>query len=71
MVDQVDKKKRKYWSEHDMLRKVETYARVHFEGKYKDVYTTPYLGSAARLRYLRNTIYLQRKGQYVRRRTVN
>jgi transposase len=41
MVDQVDKKKRKYWSEHDMLRKVETYAKVHFEGKYKDVYTTP------------------------------
>jgi transposase len=41
MVDQVDKKKRKYWSEHDMLRKVETYARVQFEGKYKDVYTTP------------------------------
>jgi hypothetical protein len=24
-----------------MLRKVETYAKVHFEGKYKDVYTTP------------------------------
>jgi hypothetical protein len=24
-----------------MLRKVETYARVHFEGKYKDVYSTP------------------------------
>jgi transposase len=41
MVDQVDKKKRKYWSEHDMLRKVETYAKVQFEGKYKDVYTTP------------------------------
>ena len=41
MVDQIDKKKRKYWSEHDMLRKVETYARVHFEGKYKDVCTTP------------------------------
>ena len=41
MVDQVDKKKRKYWSEHDMLRKVETYAKVHFEGKYKDVFTTP------------------------------
>ncbi|MDR3142974.1 MAG: hypothetical protein LBU37_14780 [Tannerellaceae bacterium] len=40
-VDEVGKKKRKYWSEHDMLRKVETYARVHFEGKYKDVYTTP------------------------------
>ncbi len=40
MVDQVPKKKRKYWSEHDMLRKVETYAKVHFEGKYKDIYTT-------------------------------
>lgn len=41
MVDAVEAKKRKYWSEHDMLRKVETYAKVHFEGKYKDVYTTP------------------------------
>jgi transposase len=41
MVDEVGKKKRKYRSEHDMLRKVETYAKVHFEGKYKDVYTTP------------------------------
>lgn len=41
MVNQIDKKKRKHWSEQDMLRKVETYARVHFEGKYKDVYSTP------------------------------
>jgi transposase len=41
MVGQIDKKKRKHWSEQDMLRKVETYARVHFEGKYKDVYSTP------------------------------
>ena len=41
MVNAVEEKKRKYWSEHDMLRKVETYAKVHFEGKYKDVYTTP------------------------------
>lgn len=41
MVDQIDRKKRKHWSEQDMLRKVETYARVHFEGKYKDVYSTP------------------------------
>lgn len=41
MVNAVEEKKRRYWSEHDMLRKVETYAKVHFEGKYKDVYTTP------------------------------
>jgi len=41
MVGQIDRKKRKHWSEQDMLRKVETYARVHFEGKYKDVYSTP------------------------------
>lgn len=40
-VKQVDRKKRKYWSGHDMLRKVETYAKVHFQGKYKDVHTTP------------------------------
>lgn len=44
MVSAVDAKKRRYWSEHDMLRKVETYATVHFEGKYKDVYTTPTAG---------------------------
>jgi hypothetical protein len=25
MVNEIGKKKRKYWSEHDMLRKVETY----------------------------------------------
>lgn len=41
IIKDVEAKKRKYWSEHDMLRKVETYAKVHFEGKYKDVYTTP------------------------------
>ena len=40
-VDAVDKRKRKHWSEHDMLRKVETYARINFEGKYNDVYSTP------------------------------
>jgi hypothetical protein len=40
-VDAVDKKKRKYGSEHDILRKVETYAKIRFKGKYKDVYSTP------------------------------
>jgi len=39
-VNSIERKKRRYWSEHDMLRKVETYAKVHFGGKYKDVYTT-------------------------------
>ncbi len=34
MVDQIDKKKRRHWSEQGMLRKVETYARVQFEGEY-------------------------------------
>lgn len=41
IVDEVDKKKRKYWSERDMFHKIETYAKVHFDGKYKYVYTTP------------------------------
>ena len=41
MVDQIDERKRKHWSAQEMLRKVEIYARVHFEGKYKDVYSTP------------------------------
>ena len=40
-VDAIPPKDRKYWSESDMLDKVETYSRVHFEGKYKDVFTTP------------------------------
>ena len=40
-VDAIPPKDRQYWSESDMLDKVETYSRVHFEGKYKDVFTTP------------------------------
>ena len=40
-VDAIPPKDRKYWSESDMLDKVETYSRVHFEGRYKDVFTTP------------------------------
>lgn len=40
-VDAIPAKERKYWSETDMLDKVETYARVHFTGKYKDIFTTP------------------------------
>ena len=40
-VDAIPEKDRKYWSESDMLDKVETYAKVHFTGKYKDIFTTP------------------------------
>ena len=40
-VDAIPEKDRKYWSESDMLDKVETYSKVHFTGKYKDIFTTP------------------------------
>ena len=40
-VDVIPEKDRRYWSESDMLDKVETYSRVHFTGKYKDIFTTP------------------------------
>ena len=40
-VDAIPEKERKYWSESDMLDKVETYSKVLFTGKYKDIFTTP------------------------------
>ena len=40
-VSDIPEKEKHYWSEHDMLDKVDSYARIHFTGKYKDVYTTP------------------------------
>ena len=40
-VDEIPPKDRLYMSESEMLDRVETYMRVHFMGKYKDVYSTP------------------------------
>ena len=40
-VDAIPEKERKYWSESDMLDKVETYSKVLFTRKYKDIFTTP------------------------------
>lgn len=40
-VDAIPVKERSYMSETDMLDKVETYTRIHFNGKYRDVFTTP------------------------------
>jgi hypothetical protein len=40
-VQKVAPKERHYWSERDFLEKVDTYTRIHFENKYKDVYTIP------------------------------
>jgi len=40
-VQKVAPKERQYWSERDFLEKVDTYTRIHFENKYKDVYTIP------------------------------
>ncbi len=41
MVQSTEPKDRKYWNEKDFLEKVTTYTRIHFKGKYKDVYTVP------------------------------
>ena len=40
-VQKVAPKERHYWSERDFLEKVDTYTRIHFENRYKDVYTIP------------------------------
>jgi len=40
-VDAIPAKDRLYMSETDILDRVETYTRIHFEGKYKDVWSTP------------------------------
>lgn len=40
-VSHIPEKERRYWSEHDMLDRVDSYAKIHFNGTYKDVYTTP------------------------------
>ena len=40
-VDAIKPKERSYMSEMDMLDRVETYTRIHFSGRYNDVYTTP------------------------------
>lgn len=40
-VSKIEEKDHHYWSASDMLDKVETYFRVHFTGKYKDLYSTP------------------------------
>jgi transposase len=40
-VRNIPPKQRRYWTEHEFLDKVASYTKVHFEGKYKDVYTVP------------------------------
>jgi transposase len=34
-------KERKHWNYREILDKVNTYSKVHYRGKYKDVYTVP------------------------------
>jgi hypothetical protein len=42
MVNAVEKKKRRYWSEHDMLRKVRNIRQGALRGENtRTVYTTP------------------------------
>ena len=40
-VQKTPMKDRHYWSERDFLEKVASYTRIHFESKYKDVYSVP------------------------------
>ena len=40
-VQKTPMKDRHYWSERDFLEKVASYTRIHFENKYKDVYSVP------------------------------
>ena len=40
-VGKIPLKERKYWSEQEFLDKVDSYSRVHFSGRYKDVHSTP------------------------------
>lgn len=40
-VNKIPPKERKYWSEQEFLDKVDSYSRVHFSGRYKDVHSTP------------------------------
>lgn len=40
-VKKIPLKERRYWSEHEFLEKVASYTKVHFEHKYKDVYSIP------------------------------
>ena len=41
MVQSTPQKDRHYWTERDFLEKVASFSKVHFEGKYKDVYSVP------------------------------
>jgi hypothetical protein len=34
-------KERKYWNYQRILHKVATYSRIHYKGKYKDVFSVP------------------------------
>ena len=40
-VQKTPMRDRHYWSERDFLEKVASYTRIHFESKYKDVYSVP------------------------------
>jgi transposase len=40
-IKQIPGKDRKYWNYREFLDKVNTYSKVHYRGKYKDVYTVP------------------------------
>ncbi|MDY6343817.1 MAG: hypothetical protein SPL79_05950 [Sphaerochaetaceae bacterium] len=40
-VQKTPMKDRHYWNERDFLERVASYTRIHFEGKYKDVFTVP------------------------------
>lgn len=40
-VQEIPMKERHYWNERDFLERVASYTKIHFEGRYKDVFTVP------------------------------
>lgn len=40
-LSSIKPKERNYWDSRDILNKVATYSRIHFNGRYKDVWTIP------------------------------
>ena len=40
-IASIPAKKRKYWNFKEILNKVTTYSRIHYRGKYNDVFSVP------------------------------
>ena len=40
-ISSIPAKDRKYWNHREILDKVNTFSKIHYQGKYRDVYTVP------------------------------